>query len=98
MHPTSFRHLKPTLLCILLLSIVFCWLCVRASLHMGRLSNVPNYDAIVYFASGADLLQSVRENGLAGAASFALRDGLHSPYCTAMAAIGFSSAMPRRTG
>jgi hypothetical protein len=90
MNPTSFRHLKPTLLCILLLSIVFSWLCVRTSLRMGRLSNVPNYDDIVYFASAADLLQSVRENGLSGAADFALRDGLHSPYCTAVAAVAFS--------
>jgi len=90
MNPTSFRHLKPTLLCVLLLSVAFSWLCVRGSMHKGRLSNVPNYDDIVYFASGADLLQSMHENGLAGAASFALRDRLHSPYCTAVAALGFS--------
>ena len=78
------------LLMVLLLSVAFTWLCVRGSSKIGRLSNLPNYDDVVYFVSAADFLQSVREGGVGGAVDFARRDQLHSPFSTAMAAVAFS--------
>ena len=90
-HQTTPSHtLRSTLLIVLLLSTLFTWLCVNTSAKIGRLSNVPNYDDIVYFSSAADLFLSKHENGMSGVVDFALRDKLHSPYSTALAAAAFS--------
>jgi len=57
---------------------------------MGRLSTVPTYDDVGYFASGTDLLQSIRQDGWRGLSAFLGRDELHSPYSISLAALAYS--------
>jgi hypothetical protein len=74
---------------ILLLAVGYTWFCVEMSFKKGRLSNVPNYDDVSYFASATDLLQSVKDGGRRGLAGFLARDDLHSPYCIGLAALAY---------
>lgn len=83
-------NIPRVLIIILVLSLGFSWICVSTSHKIGRLSSVPGYDDVVYFASAADLIHSLRENGWSGAVDLVLRDGLHSPYSTLLAAAAFS--------
>ncbi len=83
----SWKHGRS--LIIVFLAIGYTCFCVHKSFREGRLSNVPSYDDVVYFSSGTDLLESIREDGRNGLASFLARDDLHSPYSTALAAFAF---------
>jgi hypothetical protein len=83
-------HPRFTLFLILLLAVVFSSVCVKWSSKRGRLHNPPNYDDVVYLASGADLLHTLHTEGVGGLGRYIERDRLHSPYSTAMAALAFS--------
>src|SRR5262245_16574670 len=77
-------------LIILLLAIGFTAFSVHTSMQKGRLSNIPNYDDVTYFASATDLVQSVRQDGWRGLAAFMSRDSLHSPYSISLAALAYA--------
>ncbi len=84
---TQLRTLRWPL--IFLLAVGFTWLCVQHLQQKGRLSNVPNYDDVTYFAPATDLVESVREGGIDGLKSFLFRDWLHSPYSIGLAAAAY---------
>lgn len=85
---TSFSSLQ--IFAVLVLTVVFTWLCVAESHRNGRLASSPNYDDCVYFYSGATLLEAIKSDGWAGVERNIAERGMHSPYSIILAACSYA--------
>jgi hypothetical protein len=75
---------------ILIVAALFTLFCVSTSKQRGRLLSAPNYDDVVYFNQGSQLLQTVKNHGAKGLWQHLQEEGLHSPYSIGLAAAAYS--------
>ena len=75
---------------ILIVAALFTLFCVSTSKQRGRLLSAPNYDDVVYFNQGSQLLQAIKNHGTKGLWQHLQDEGLHSPYSIGLAAAAYS--------
>lgn len=75
---------------VLVVSVLFTLFCVSTSKQKGRLLSAPNYDDVVYFNQGSQLLQTLNQQGIVGVWQFLEEKGLHSPYSVTLAAAAYA--------
>ena len=75
---------------ILIVAALFTLFCVSTSKQKGRLLSAPNYDDVVYFNQGSQLLQAIKNHGTKGLWQHLQEEGLHSPYSIGLAAAAYS--------
>lgn len=89
--PAPARRLAPVAVVVLLalIAIAFTSVNLGISRHIGRLSNVPNYDDVVYLNSASKIYHLTKEIGLRKAATVLFGTELHAPFPVLNGLAGF---------
>ncbi|KAB2903098.1 MAG: glycosyltransferase family 39 protein [Burkholderiaceae bacterium] len=88
--PEAPRQSSPSVIFLILLSVVYACFSVNFSFEYGRLSTVIGYDDIVYFNDGLARLRVFYERGIFDFLLDLGKNPPHSPFSTLLATVAFA--------